>query len=170
MMLLGRALMFTLLVWGAAGCAARQVPAHAVPELAPSEGLLALAVDTDTPFEALVFSHETGIEGFTIAVPGRGTTMHVLKVPEGRYVLTDFRTLAGGLSPAATGGRLCLEVKAAAMTYPGHFVFRNTNRASGLVGEASWGWRPNEADASARLGTKWPTLTARYPPRTQVCR
>ena len=152
------------------GCATAQVASGARPDLKPGEGLLALAVDTDTPFHALVFSRADGTEGFTVAVPERGASLQLLHLPAGRYVLTDFVTPTAGMSQADDGGRLCLEVREAVTSYPGHFVFRNTDEATGLVGRATWGWRANRADLEARLKAGWAGVQDAYPLEPRACR
>lgn len=152
------------------GCATTNVSPGTAPELEAEEGYVAVVVDTNRPLHTLTFSRAVGIDSFTLVVGERGVTPHVLKLPAGRYVLTNFRTPTAQLDPASAGGRVCLWVRAGKLTYPGHFVFRDAEQGQGIRGVASWGWRDNQPDLTARLKAGWPALTERYPVNVEPCR
>lgn len=152
-----------------AGCATGAVAPHTRPELSPREGLVLVVVDTNVDLESVVFSPADGGEGFVVAAAPRGVGGHLFRVPAGDYRLTDFRTSYAAYDSAAQTATLCVRVTPQRLAYPGHLVFRDSGGGVGERGLASWGWRENKADAAARVATRWPGATERYPMVGAAC-
>ena len=74
------------------GCATGAVAPHTRPELAPTEGLVLIAVDTNEPLQGLVFTLRGSHEGFVVRSAEAGVSGYLLQVPVGEYMLSDLRT------------------------------------------------------------------------------
>ncbi len=153
----------------ATGCASHSVARGSIPNLGAGQGLVVLVVDTNLPLNSLVFTRSGKLESVTLETADRGLSAHVLRAPVGRYELTGFRTPQAAFDEASEGRRLCFEVTAGEIAYPGHLVFRYSGEGQGLYGEANWGWRANDADLGARLKTGWAGLTDSYALKSTSC-
>lgn len=153
----------------ATGCAAQNVARGSVPNLGTAQGLVVLVVDTNVPLNSLIFTRPADLESVTLGAAEQGLSAHVLRLPVGRYELTSFRIPHAAFDQASEGRRLCFEVNAGEIAYPGHLVLRYSGEGQGEFGGANWGWRANNADVQARLSTGWAGLTDRYDVKPTNC-
>ena len=80
------------------------------PKLGANEGLVVLVVETNRPLESVLFVDEEGLLDFQVPYANRGTSIHLFRMPAGKYYLTSYRApsaiySAPGSRPAKTLSR-----------------------------------------------------------------
>ncbi|HET7924334.1 MAG TPA: prolyl oligopeptidase family serine peptidase [Rhodanobacteraceae bacterium] len=115
--------LFVLQIAGTAHAALREVDPGDVPTLAPDQGLLLIAIDTDFNFDSLRIQREGSLSSEVINGIKPGTTSQLYVATAGKYYFAHTSSESWEYR-LGNDPEFHFEVKAGVVNYPGDLVFR----------------------------------------------
>ena len=115
--------LFVVQFAGTAHAALREVDPSDVPKLAPDQGLLLIAIDTDFNFDSLRIQREGSLSSEVINGIRPGTTSQLYVATAGKYYF-EHTSIASWEYRLGNDPEFHFEVKAGVVNYPGDLIFR----------------------------------------------